>query len=149
MKVEVKLSFFNKKQELKQVKFFMDKHTYEILFDKSVDEIVRHQYLIDEYHEYEKERYYQRKFVPFDTSIAEAFGLIRYKSEIYDENYEMLIDAIKKLSLRQQEILFKVYFENKKQVEVAKELGVSKCFVSKTLAKAINNLKIILEKVNF
>ena len=68
--VEVKLDFINKKGELKHVKFWMDKQTYEMLFDESINEEIRHQYLVDEYHEYERERYYNRKFVSFDSEMA-------------------------------------------------------------------------------
>ena len=58
--VEVLLDFINKKGQLKHVKFWMDKQTYEILKDESISEEIRHQYLIDEYHEYERERYHKR-----------------------------------------------------------------------------------------
>ncbi|CDC41754.1 putative RNA polymerase sigma-70 region 4 [Firmicutes bacterium CAG:449] len=136
--IEVKLDFINKKHELKHVKFFMDKTTYKILFDKSVSEEIRHQYLIDEYHAYEKERYHQRKFVSFD----EAYCI--NKEEKYD--FKIIKKAINKLSSRQKEIIFKVYFEDKKQIEVAKELNVTRQFISKTLSKSMNKLKIMLEK---
>ena len=151
--VEVKLDFINKKGELKHVKFWMDEQTYEMLFDESISEEVRHQYLVDEYHEYERERYYNRKFVSFDSEMAEALDLIEDKASISsEERYENEIinneikDAINMLSPRQKEIINKVYFENKKQIEVAKELGVTKEFVSKTLSKALDNLKKILKK---
>ena len=44
----------------------MDKKTYEILFDESINEEFRKQYLIDEYHEYEREKYYKRKYKKVD-----------------------------------------------------------------------------------
>lgn len=69
--IEVKLDFINKKGQLKHVKFYMNKQTYEMLFDKSISEEVRHQYLVDEYHEYERERYYRRKFISLNNDLAE------------------------------------------------------------------------------
>lgn len=151
--VEVKLDFINKKGALKRVKFWMEKQTYEVLFDESISEEIRHQYLVDEYHEYERERYHNRKFVSFDSEMAEALDLIedstsissedRYENEIINNEVK---NAINMLSPRQKEIINKVYFENKKQIEVAKKLGVTKEFVSKTLSKAIENLKKILKK---
>lgn len=150
--VEVRLNFINKNGKEKNVKFYMEKKTYEMLFDKSINEEIRHQYLVDEYHEYERERYYQKKFVSFDNEMAEALNLIENTSIFAKERYEDeniskdIQAAIKMLSFRQQEIIIKVYFENMKQVEVAKELGVSKEFISKTLSKAIKNLKKLLKK---
>lgn len=151
--VEVTLDFINKKGALKRVKFWMEKQTYEVLFDESISEEIRHQYLVDEYHEYERERYHNRKFVSFDSEMAEALDLIedstsissedRYENEIINNEVK---NAINMLSPRQKEIINKVYFENKKQIEVAKKLGVTKEFVSKTLSKAIENLKKILKK---
>lgn len=148
--VEVNLDFVNKKKEEKHVKFYMDKKTYEILFDESISEEIRHQYLVDEYHAYERERYYRRKFVSFDSEMAQSLNLIedtsisskdRYENEV---RYNNLKAAINMLSFRQKEIITKVYFENMKQIEVSKALDVSKEFVSKTLSKAIANLKKIL-----
>lgn len=145
--VEVKLDFINKKGEEKHVRFYMEKQTYEILFDKSISEDFRKQYLIDEYHEYEKERYFKRKFLSIDSEMAESLGLIERititSNETYDNENTIneIILAIKSLSDKQKEIITKVYLENKKQVEVAKELGVSKAFISKTISKAIDNLK--------
>lgn len=151
--VEVKLDFINKKGELKHVKFWMDKQTYEMLLDESISEEIRHKYLVDEYHEYERERYHNRKFVSFDSEMAEELDLIedstsissedRYENEIINNEIK---NAINILSPRQNEIINKVYFENKKQIEVAKELGVTKEFVSKTLSKALDKLKKILKK---
>ena len=56
--VEVRLDFINNKGKLKHVKFYMDEQSYKSLFDKSISEEVRNKYLVDVYHEYERERYY-------------------------------------------------------------------------------------------
>lgn len=54
--------------------------------------------------------------------------------------------AIAALTPRQKEIVIKVYFEDKSQAEVAKELGVTEGTVSVTLERALTNLKKFLEK---
>lgn len=54
--------------------------------------------------------------------------------------------AIADLTPRQKEIVIKVYFENKSQAEVARELGVSEAIISKTMKRALSNLKKYLEK---
>ena len=53
----VKLEFINKRNELKKVQFYMDKQTYEMLMDESINNDERQKYLIEEYHEYEREKY--------------------------------------------------------------------------------------------
>lgn len=105
--IEVTLDFINKNGEEKRVKFYMEKQTYEMLFDESVSEEIRHQYLIDEYHEYERERYYKRKFVSLDSEMAQALDLIEDTSISAEEKYEIDLNnkvvqkAIKKLTPRQ------------------------------------------------
>ncbi len=54
--------------------------------------------------------------------------------------------AIAVLTPRQKEIVIKVFFEEKSQAEVAKELGVTEGTVSVTLERALTNLKKFLEK---
>ncbi|MBR2138152.1 MAG: sigma-70 family RNA polymerase sigma factor [Bacilli bacterium] len=151
--VEVKLDFINKKGELKHVKFWMDKQTYEMLFDESINEEIRHQYLVDEYHEYERERYYNRKFVSFDSEMAEALDLIEDSTSISSEDrYEMELnnkliqDALKKLTPRQQEMVRLLYWEGKSQKDLCEIYGVSKQAISNALDRIHNTLKKFLKK---
>ena len=110
--VEVKFDFVNKKGKLKHVNFWMDKQAYEMLFDESISEERRHQYLVDEYHEYERERYHNRKFVSFDSEMAESLDLVEDSTSISSEDrYEIELNnkiiqvALKKLTQRQQEMV--------------------------------------------
>lgn len=151
--VEVKLDFINNKGELKHVKFWMDKQTYEMLFDESINEEIRHQYLVDEYHEYERERYHNRKFVSFDSEMAEALDLIEDSTSIssedryeIDANNKIIQDALKKLTPRQQEMVRLLYWEGKSQKDLCEIYGVSKQAISNALDRIHNTLKKILKK---
>lgn len=151
--VEVKLDFINKKGELKHVKFWMDKQTYEMLFDASISDEIRHQYLVDEYHEYERERYHNRKFVSFDSEMAEALDLIEDKTSMSSEeryeidlNNKIIQDAIKKLTPRQQEMVRLLYWEGKSQKDLCEIYGVSKQAISNVLDRIHNTLKKFLKK---
>jgi len=77
-----------------------------------------------------------------EKTIEEAYIERTEKTDINGR----LRKAIDRLSLRQQEIIKKVFFENKSQVEVAKELGITEGTVSVTLERALKNLKKFLEK---
>lgn len=151
--VEVKLDFINNKGELKHVKFWMDKQTYEMLFDESINEEIRHQYLVDEYHEYERERYHNRKFVSFDSEMAESLDLIEDSTSISSEDrYEIELhnkiiqDALKKLTPRQQEMVRLLYWEGKSQKDLCEIYGVSKQAISNALDRIHNTLKKFIKK---
>ena len=151
-KIEVKLDFINKKGEKKHVKFWMDKQTYEMLFDESISEEVRHQYLVDEYHEYERERYYNRKFVSFDSEMAQALDLIEDTSMSNEEKYEMdlnnevIKEAISKLNPRQQEMVRLLYWEGKSQKDLCEIYGVKKQAISDAVKRIHDSLRKILDK---
>ena len=59
---------------------------------------------------------------------------------------ERLYAAIRTLSPRQQEVIHKVYFEEKSQRAVSKELGVSEAAISIQLTRAMRKLNKFLEK---
>ena len=140
----VVLYFVNNKGLKKCVKFYIDKKSYDLLFDKSIAIEERQKYLIDEYHEYERERYYKRKHISLDSIDNLVFS--PESSVFYEIDYAELKEAINKLSPMQKEIIKRVYFEGKKQHKVAKELNVSKGTVSITLKRALVNLKKSLQK---
>lgn len=72
--------------------------------------------------------------------------------EAYIENADRelfnarLHKAIDSLTTRQKEIVMKVYFEEKSQAKVARELGVSEAIISKTMKRALSNLKKYLKE---
>lgn len=150
--VEVNLDFINKKGEEKHVKFWMDKQTYEMLFDESISEEIRHQYLVDEYHEYERERYHNRKFVSFDSEMAEALDLIEDTSMSSEDRYEINLNnkiiknAIKKLTPRQQEMVRLLYWEGKSQKDLCEIYGVKKQTISDAVKRIHDTLRKYLNK---
>lgn len=152
--VEVKLDFINKKGELKHVKFWMDKQTYEMLLDESISDEIRHQYLVDEYHEYERERYHNRKFVSFDSEMAEALDLIEDSASISSEdkydidlNNNLIKEAIKKLTPRQQEMVRLLYWEGKTQKDLCEIYGVKKQAISDAVKRIHDTLRKNLKKI--
>ena len=82
-----------------------------------------------------------------DTSLSEDEQEIIEQQELKKEEFnEKLHEAIEKLRPRQKEIIIKIFFEEKTQIEVAKELGVTKGCISTTLARALDNLRKYLKK---
>ena len=68
------------------------------------------------------------------------------EQETIAERNKRLYAAIRALSPRQQEVIHKVYFEEKSQRAVSKELGVSEAAISIQLARAMSKLKKLLGK---
>lgn len=146
--IEVKLDFINKKGQMKHVKFFMDKITYNVLQDPSIEESVRHQYLIDEYHEYEREKFYRRKFVSFDIEMAESLDLLSddmsHKDSSYDDaQKEKIYKALACLTERQREIVRYLYWDGKSQKEICDIYGIKKQAVS----DSVKRIKMKLRKL--
>ncbi len=142
-KVEVKLDFINKRGEEKKVKFYMDKTSYEILSDSSINEMYRHQYLINEYHEYEREKYYKRKYSLLDIEILDQ---LKNTKDFENDNYDYLYSAIEKLNDKQKELIKLIFFEGYSQTEVAKMQGVSKQAINNSLNKIYSILRKQIKK---
>ena len=68
------------------------------------------------------------------------------EQETIAERNKRLYAAIRTLSPRQQEVIHKVYFEEKSQRAVSKDLGVSEAAISIQLTRAMRKLKKLLEK---
>ncbi len=67
-------------------------------------------------------------------------------AEQSNEMSATLYEAIQKLNERQQYIIREIYFNGKKQSELAKELGIAKSSLSDALRRALASLKTFLEK---
>ena len=102
----VKLEFINKRNELKKVQFYMDKQTYEMLMDDSISSEERQKYLVDEYHEYEREKYYKRKIVrleeeQIDYSLSPEEKCIKNEEEdaffFFIKGYKKIKSAVEKI----------------------------------------------------
>ena len=105
-----------------------------------------------EYHEFEREKYYNRKFVSFDSEMAQTLDLIEDTSMSNEEKYEMdlnneaIKEAISKLNLRQQEIVRLLYWEGKSQKDLCEIYGVKKQAISDAVKRIQNTLRKILNK---
>ena len=93
-KKKIELEFINKRGEWKKVKFDVDELSYKAIYDESVSEEYRHKWLVDEYHEQEREKNRNRRYavVDIDTDI------LTEDTEIDIWEYEDLYIAISKLT---------------------------------------------------
>ena len=136
----VKLEFINKRNELKKVQFYMDKQTYEMLMDDSISSEERQKYLVDEYHEYEREKYYKRKIVRLEEEQID-YSLSPEEKCIKNQEEDAFFFFINKLNPRQKEIIKLIYFEGKTQEEVARIFNVSKSAINQSLKRIYKKIK--------
>lgn len=136
----VKLEFINKRNELKKVQFYMDKQTYEMLMDDSISSEERQKYLVDEYHEYEREKYYKRKIVRLEEEQID-YSLSPEEKCIKNQEEDAFFFFINKLNPRQKEIIKLIYFERKTQEEVARIFNVSKSAINQSLKRIYKKIK--------
>lgn len=140
----VKLEFVNKRNELKKVQFYMDKQTYEMLMDDSISSEERQKYLVDEYHEYEREKYYKRKIVRLEEEQID-YSLSPEEKCIKNQEEDAFFFFINKLNPRQKEIIKLIYFEGKTQEEVARIFNVSKSAINQSLKRIYKKIKKFLK----
>ena len=154
-KIKVELNFINKKGFQKDVTFFMDKETYEILLDETISQEYRHQYLVNEYHELENERFFKRKYISLDEGENNRLDMIEDTGTSVEEKYykdkqtEILKEAITKLTKRQQEMVKYIYYEGKSQSELCKIYGLKKQTINDAIKRIHNRLRKILKSYDF
>lgn len=136
----VKLEFINRNNELKKVQFYMDKQTYEMLMDDSISNEERQKYLIDEYHEYERERYYERKIVKINEDEID-YSPSPEEQCIKNQEEKEFFSFLNLLNTRQKELIKLIYFENKTQEQVAKQFNVSKSAINQSLKRIYKKIK--------
>ena len=148
-KEKISIVYVNKKGIKKSVTFYMDKKTIKVLNNKTINTKYKLEYQIEEYHFIERERKYRKRYIHNDNYIYNCLcsnEKTKLDNLVYIEKVNKIIDAIKGLSLKQQMIIKKILLDGKKQVEVAKELKISKSSVNITYKRAIKNLKKIINK---
>ena len=80
-------------------------------------------------------------------NLLEKGAQIPDKSEAFDEVYirkVWLHSALDKLSLRDKYIVTQLFFEQKTETEVAKEIGVSQAFIHKKKVRILDKLHKLL-----
>ena len=102
--------------------------------------------------EWKHDRAYKRHISSYDE-LTDAGVQLEDKQPtledniIKDEEYQTLYKAIKQLTSEQQKLVRDVFFNGKKQVEIAKEEGVDKRVIGKRLDRIYNHLKNILKNL--
>jgi len=76
-------------------------------------------------------------YVPSDEDIVGDF--------LKKEERELLYKAIRSLLPEQQDLIFRIYFNNEKMCDIATECGVSKAAISRRVDRALAQLKKIIE----
>ena len=122
----------------------MDKQTYEMLMDDSISSEERQKYLVDEYHEYEREKYYKRKIVRLEEEQID-YSLSPEEKCIKNQEEDAFFFFINKLNPRQKEIIKLIYFERKTQEEVARIFNVSKSAINQSLKRIYKKIKKFLK----
>ena len=145
MKTKVNFKFINDKREEKEVVFYMDKQSYEMITDPSIDEETRQWYLSYEYHEYERERSFKRKHPLVDIDTLEIIDPV---FDEYNYDLEIIEKCISKLNQRQKKMLKMKFFDGKNQKEIAEELKISKQSVSDSMHRIYQTLKKYITKEN-
>lgn len=143
MKVKVNLKFINAKGEKKDVTFYMDKKSYDMICDPSINEETRQWYLENEYHEYERERNFKRKHPFLDVDTLDIINPIY---DEYDYDSEIIERCISKLTPRQKEMVKMKFKDGKSQNEIAEAFGISKQSVSDAMQRIYTTLKRHIEK---
>lgn len=118
----------------------MDKQTYEMLMDDSISNEERQKYLIDEYHEYERERYYERKIVKINEDEID-YSPSPEEQCIKNQEEKEFFSFLNLLNTRQKELIKLIYFENKTQEQVAKQFNVSKSAINQSLKRIYKKIK--------
>lgn len=147
MAKQIKLNFLNEKGEEKNVQFYLDDDTFLMLEKSDVPYEDKHRYLIEKYHEYERERYYRRKYELYDEETLEEINYyqkrVNGEVELFDQiqNIE-LKEALDELSPKQRLIIELIFYKGFSQKETADFLGVTK----QAIHKSLNNIYSILRK---
>ena len=95
----------------------------------------------------ERHRWHKRKHllrldvIDEDGEILEDGAESTEEKVIKDEEYAALHKALKTLLPQQQDLIKKIYFEGKSQIEVARELGITDAAVRNRLRKIFEKIK--------
>lgn len=79
-----------------------------------------------------------------EDTIKSDFNILEYT--IKKEQIKELKVAINTLKPIEKCVIIDIYFNNKKQLEIAKEIGVRQSYISKVRTRAINKLRAWFEK---
>lgn len=136
----------------KKVYVHVDEQTAEMLEQLEDKELVN-QYLIDEFKMTMDDYSYHRHTVSFEQAQEKGFDFVAptdlLEETIRGESEEELRKAIKRLEPQQQWLVEQIYFEGRKQSDVAKQLGVGRSALSQRMAVIKSELKKFLKNFSF
>lgn len=153
----VNLDFINKKGELKHVKFWMDKQSYEMTSFLSEEE--RYDYLVEEYRDFCREQNYKKRNITFskieskihsnlncNTDDAKELFFVTDDYDLYEsELANMAIEKLEKyLTEEEMKIYICYYHLNKSKVEIAEEMNVSEGTIRYRLNKIIHKFRNLI-----
>ena len=151
-KILVEYSFVNKKGIRKKVKFPIDKESYEVYQDKRITPVWRDKMMKLEYKDYCDERNYQKRFIALtsnDNYLFEDTADDNLEKINKDVQRQYLRFLISKLTSSQRKVIHKLYYEEKKPGDVAKELNITVYAVSMLSKRAILSLKRLNNEKNY
>ena len=149
---EIKVKFINKYNEEKEVEFYIDEQTMDILNKSDLSKEEKDRYLKEKYHEFELEKYYKRRYELYEENVLEEINY--QKTKLTESNSDKQIElldleeALNFLTDRQKLIIDLVYFKGMSQQEVASFLGVSKQAINSTLKRIYSILRKKIKKFN-
>ena len=135
-----------KNNKIKTIFAMVDSKTAKIL--EGLDENIRHEYIVAEYQTYLNERKETRRHQSLNLSLDNGCEFEDEDSSpeeklIQNETYEELHKAISTLTKEQQWLINEVYFKGRSQIEIAKELGVSKVAICRRFERIFEKIKKI------
>ena len=95
-------------------------------------------------HQRETRRHCSLEQVDLDEGYLS--GAEDIQTDLFDEDYKDLFLAIAKLRPQQQELLRKVFWENIRQIDIAKAEGTTKASISWRMARIYSRMKKLLSK---
>jgi RNA polymerase sigma factor (sigma-70 family) len=151
MNKQIQLNFINSKGIEKEVMFYIDEKTYNIIFSNEVTEEHRNRYLRDKYYEYVSEKHAERRYELYDEEKLEEIVYYKNKENYLEEwtnqmEISELKDAIATLNERQKLLIELIYFKGMSQKEVADLFGISKQAINKLLNKIYKKLREKIKK---
>jgi RNA polymerase sigma factor (sigma-70 family) len=150
--IMVEITLTSKKDGSEKVeKFPIDEGLYEST--KSLSEDERKKFLTKEYRIYKREQKVQRKQVSLDE-VDEAYDLVHdipdssldpHQAALEKERIQLLHEELDKLPPDQAKVIDAVFFQGKKEKDIATEMGISQQSVSYLKKKALAKLRARLK----
>jgi len=137
----------------KEVYVVVDEQTAEMLA-KIEDKQIVNDYLVEEYKLFMADFRERRRTQSLDKSLENGFDIVDERQDLFASmvgqiESEEIRNAIKKLDEEQQWIVQAVFFEGKKQIEIAQELHITKQAMSQRMAVIKEQLKKFLKNFSF